>query len=163
MILKNLAAAALALTIVGGQAAWAQSMRISPNGAQPSSTGTASNFTGSAVITPLFAQSPPAHATAGQVTFSPGARSNWHTHPAGQWLIVTSGMGWVQEWNGQKREIHPGDVVWTPPGVKHWHGAAATSGLTHIAVQENIEGRNVEWLEPVTAEQYDASVAGARP
>ena len=162
MSLKTLAAAAVALTLFGGQTAWAQSMQISPNGARPSSTGPAGNFTGSGVVTPLFAQSPPARATAGQVAFSPGARSNWHTHPAGQWLVVTSGVGWVQEWNGQKREIHPGDVVWTPPGVKHWHGATSTSGLTHIAVQENVEGRNVDWMEPVTAEQYGASAASPR-
>jgi quercetin dioxygenase-like cupin family protein len=89
-----------------------------------------------------------------QVTFAPGARTAWHSHPAGQILIVTSDFGWVQEWNGEKHQIRPGDVIWTPPGVKHWHGATAANGMTHIAIQENVDGKNVVWMEPVTAEQY---------
>ncbi|WP_241693561.1 cupin domain-containing protein [Caulobacter sp. SSI4214] len=143
----------LALSLAASSA-WGQSMQILPNGSRPSASGPASNFTGSAVVTPLFSASPPTRATGGQVTFAPSARSNWHTHPAGQILIVTSGVGWVQEWNGEKQQIKPGDVVWTPPGVKHWHGASATTGLTHIAIQENVDGRNVDWLEPVTDDQY---------
>lgn len=154
MTLKALFAGAVALALTASGDARAQSMEILPNGSRPSAPGPASNFTGSAVITPLFSAVAPARSTGGQVTFAPSARSNWHTHPAGQILIVTSGKGWVQEWNGQRREIQPGDVVWTPPGVKHWHGATVTTGLTHIAIQENIDGRNVDWLEPVTDTQY---------
>ena len=90
----------------------------------------------------------------GLVTFTPGARSAWHTHPAGQLLIVTSGTGWVQEEGGAKHEIKPGDVIWTPPGVKHWHGATATNSMSHIAITNVVNGKNVEWLEKVSAEQY---------
>ena len=148
-----LLAAAVALTLTGTPAS-AQTMEILPNGSRPSVLGPASNFTGSAVVTPLFSAAPPAHATGGQVSFSPGARSAWHTHPAGQWLIVTSGKGWVQAWNGQRQDIGPGDVVWTPPGVKHWHGATSTTALTHIAIQENVDGRNVDWMEQVSDAQH---------
>jgi quercetin dioxygenase-like cupin family protein len=93
-------------------------------------------------------------ATGGSVTFAPGARSAWHTHPAGQLLIVTSGTGWVQEEGGPKREIKPGDVIWTPPSVKHWHGASTTNAMSHIAITNMVNGKNVEWLEKVTDEQY---------
>ena len=93
-------------------------------------------------------------AAGGLVTFAPGARSAWHTHPAGQLLIVTSGTGWVQEEGGAKREIKPADVIWTPPGVKHWHGASTTNGMSHIAITNMVNGKNVEWLEKVTDEQY---------
>ncbi|MNC65521.1 Cupin domain protein [compost metagenome] len=91
------------------------------------------------------------------MTFQPGARSVWHTHPLGQTLVVTAGMGWIQQENGEKIVIKPGDVIWTPPGVKHWHGATATTGMSHIAIQESLDGKNVEWLEPVTEAQYEAS------
>ena len=94
------------------------------------------------------------------MTFTPGARTTWQSHPAGQTLIVTSGSGWVQEWNGEKRRIAAGDVVWTPPGVKHWHGATPTSTMTHIAVQETVGGKNVEWMEPVTEAQAGGSCGG---
>ena len=105
-------------------------------------------------MTPLFGATAHTRASGGHVTFEPGARSAWHTHPAGQTLIVTSGVGWVQEWGGVKREIRPGDVVWTPPGVKHWHGAAATSGMSHIAITNVVGGKNVDWMEKVSDEQY---------
>ncbi|MNP54167.1 Cupin domain protein [compost metagenome] len=91
------------------------------------------------------------------MTFQPGARSAWHTHPLGQNLIVSTGVGWIQQEGGEKILIKPGDVIWTPPGVKHWHGATKTTGLTHLAIQEVQGGKNVEWLEPVTDEQYEAS------
>ena len=94
--------------------------------------------------------------TGGHVTFAPGARSAWHTHPAGQVLIVTDGVGWVQEEGGAKREIKPGDVVWCPPGVKHWHGATATTAMRHIAITGTVDGKNVDWMEHVTDEQYSA-------
>lgn len=125
-----------------------------PNGSQPSAKGAAENFTGSVRVDPLFGPSAPSRTSAGHVTFDPGARSAWHTHPLGQTLIVTSGMGWVQEWNGEKQVIRPGDVVWCPPGVKHWHGATATNGMSHIAIQEVLDGKNVEWMEKVSDEQY---------
>jgi quercetin dioxygenase-like cupin family protein len=88
------------------------------------------------------------------VTFEPGARSAWHTHPAGQLLIVTTGTGWVQEENGRKRQINPGDTIWTPPGVKHWHGATATTGVSHYAIQNSIDGKNVDWMEKVSDGEY---------
>ncbi len=108
------------------------------------------------MVDPLMGARTQTRVGAGHVTFEPGARSAWHTHPAGQILIVTSGTGWVQDWGGEKREIKPGDVVWIPPGVKHWHGATATNAMRHIAVQETIDGRNVDWMEKVTDEQYGA-------
>lgn len=142
-----------------------QRMVITRAGAQPSNRGPATTFTGSVVVTPLFAATEHTHASAGSVSFEPCARSAWHTHPAGQTLVVTSGVGWIQEWGGQKREISTGDVIWTPPGVKHWHGATATSPMTHIAIQEHVNGKVVDWLEQVSDEQYrapaDTSNSGA--
>ena len=129
-------------------------IEIKPNGSRPSAKGPAHNFTGSVVIDPLFDASAHTHATGGLVTFEPGARTAWHTHPAGQTLIVTSGTGWVQESGGERRQIQPGDVVWIPPGQKHWHGATATTSMTHIAIQEYLDGKNVEWMEKVSDEQY---------
>lgn len=154
--MKHVIAAALPLALLVAAPAGAQTMEVMPNGSRPSAKGPAENFTGSVVVAPLFAPTAHTRASGGHVTFEPGARSAWHTHPAGQTLIVTSGVGWVQEWDGEKREIRPGDVVWTPPGVKHWHGATATTGMSHIAVQEVVEGRNVEWMEKVADEQYRA-------
>ena len=129
-------------------------MEISRNGTRPSAKGAAANFTGSAVVDPLYAPNEYTTSSGGLVTFEPGARSAWHTHPAGQTLIVTSGTGWVQEEGGPKIEIKPGDVIWTPPGVKHWHGATAANGMSHIAITNVVDGRNVDWLEHVTDEQY---------
>ena len=129
-------------------------MEITRAGAKPSVKGPAENFTGSVVVTPLFGSNDTFHAAAAFVTFEPCARSHWHTHPAGQLLVVTAGVGWVQQWGGKKQEIRPGDVIWTPPGVKHWHGGTATSPITHIALQETVGGKAVDWLEPVSDEQY---------
>jgi quercetin dioxygenase-like cupin family protein len=154
--MKPIIATAISLALLAAAPAGAQKMEISPNGSRPSAKGAAGNFTGSAVVTPLFGATAPMQATGGHVSFEPGARSAWHTHPAGQVLIVTSGVGWVQEWNGKKREIKPGDVIWTPPGVKHWHGATATNGMSHIAVTNMVDGRNVDWMEEVSDEQYRA-------
>lgn len=117
--------------------------------------GAADNFSGVAFIDTLIPARSETKATASQVTFTPGARTAWHSHPAGQTLYVTSGAGWVQEWHGEKRAIAPGDVVWTPPGVKHWHGANAVSVMSHVAIQESLYGKNVDWMEPVSDEQYD--------
>ncbi len=149
----RLAATTLAITLVAGPAS-AESMQIFANGSRPSAKGPEANFTGAVRVDPQFGAPDQSRLSAGHVTFEPGARSAWHTHPAGQVLIVTSGTGWVQEWNGRKREIKPGDVVWTPPGVKHWHGATDTTGMSHTAIQESVDGKNVEWMEKVSDEQY---------
>ncbi|MCC6177207.1 MAG: cupin domain-containing protein [Chloroflexi bacterium] len=130
------------------------SMEVWPNGSRPSTRGAVANFTGSAVVSPLYAPNESTTSSGGLVTFEPGARSVWHTHPGGQILIVTAGTGWVQEEGGQKIEIKPGDVIWTPPGVKHWHGASATNGMSHIAITNAVDGRAVDWLEQVSDEQY---------
>ncbi|PWC38783.1 hypothetical protein TSO221_26215 [Azospirillum sp. TSO22-1] len=127
---------------------------ISPNGSRPSAKGSAQFFTGSVVVDPLYPANGQTSSSGGLVTFEPGARSAWHTHPAGQVLIITNGTGWVQEEGGTKREIRPGDVIWTPPGVKHWHGATATNGMSHIAITNMADGKNVDWMEKVTDDQY---------
>ena len=123
-------------------------------GSQPSKKGPSDWFTGTVRIDPLFQTSHPARATGASVTFEPGARTAWHTHPLGQTLIVTAGFGRVQREGGPIEEIRPGDVVWFPPGEKHWHGASPETSMTHIAIQEHIDGNAVEWLEHVTDEQY---------
>jgi quercetin dioxygenase-like cupin family protein len=152
--MKQVIASAIALTLAAAGPAAAQGMQVFPNGSRPSVKGPEANFTGSVRVDPQFGAPDQTPLSAGHVTFEPGARSAWHSHPAGQILIVTSGTGWVQEWNGQKREIKPVDVIWTPPGVKHWHGATATNGMSHIAIQESVDGKNVEWMEKVSDEQY---------
>ncbi len=131
-------------------------MEIKRNGTQPSGQGPAEYFTGTVRIDPLFEAPAPARGRAASVTFEPGARTAWHTHPLGQTLVVTAGCGRAQRWGGPIEAIRPGDVVWIPPGEKHWHGAAATTALTHIAMQEQLDGRTVDWMEPVSDEQYRA-------
>jgi len=123
-------------------------------GSEPSRQGPAEYFTGTVRIDPLFQAPEPARTSAGSVTFEPGARTAWHTHPFGQTLIVVSGFGWVQREGGPIEEVRPGDVVWFPPGLKHWHGASPTTAMTHIAIQESQNGKNVDWLEKVSDEQY---------
>ena len=127
---------------------------IKRNGSRPSQKGPDSWFTGSVRIDPLVQAPEPARTSAAQVTFEPGARTAWHTHPLGQTLIVTAGLGWVQREGGPIQEIRPGDVVWFPAGLKHWHGASPTVAMTHIAIQEVANGKAVEWLEKVSDEQY---------
>jgi quercetin dioxygenase-like cupin family protein len=129
-------------------------MKIAKAGTQASNKGPADWFTGSVRIDPLFEAPDPARVAGAHVTFEPGARTTWHTHPLGQTLIVTSGAGWVQREGGPREDIHPGDVVRFEPGEKHWHGATATNGMTHIAIQERLDGRVVDWLEHVTDEDY---------
>ncbi len=129
-------------------------MRITRAGTQPSQKGPGDWFTGTVRIDPLFQADAPGRVAGAQVTFEPSARSAWHSHPLGQVLIVTSGVGRVQQWGGPVEEIRPGDVVWTPPNVKHWHGASPTIAMTHIAIQEALDGKVVEWLDKVTDEQY---------
>ena len=131
-------------------------MNITGSGAQPSGDGPADYFTGRVRIDPLFSSPDPARTAGALVTFEPGARTAWHTHPLGQTLIVTAGCGWVQREGGAVEEIRPGDVVWFPPGEKHWHGATPTTAMSHIAVQEKLNGSPVEWMEKVTDEQYKA-------
>jgi 4-carboxymuconolactone decarboxylase len=128
---------------------------ISRSGSQPSSEGSAEYFTGSVRIDLLFKANDPLRASGGRVTFEPGARTAWHAHPFGQILIVTDGTGWVQQWGGPIEEMRPGDVVRIPPGLKHWHGASPTTSMTHIAIQEQLDGEAAEWMEKVSDEQYD--------
>src|SRR5881296_1452407 len=132
-------------------------MDIKRNGSQPSAKGPAEYFTGTVRIDQLFKAPNPARASGAYVTFEPCARSNWHTHPRGQTLIVTSGCGLVQSWGGPIRVIRPGDVISCPPGEKHWHGAAPTTAMTHIAIQEEMNGKVVDWLEQVSKDQYSAN------
>jgi quercetin dioxygenase-like cupin family protein len=129
-------------------------MEIKRSGSQPSGKGPADWFTGTVRIDPLFAVNEPARAAGNSVTFEPGARTAWHTHPLGQTLIVTAGCGLAQHEGGPIEEIRPGDVVWFSPGEKHWHGATATTAMTHIAIQESLDGKAVEWLEHVSDEEY---------
>jgi quercetin dioxygenase-like cupin family protein len=123
-------------------------------GSQASILGAAANFKGAVRVEGRFQARAPARVTGGTVTFEPGARTAWHTHPLGQTLIVTTGVGLVQHWGGVIQEIRSGDVVWIPPGVKHWHGATATMGMTHIAISEALNGKTVEWMEHVSDEPY---------
>ena len=129
-------------------------MEITRIGSRPSSKGPEDWFTGSVRIDPLFQPNDARRAAAATVTFEPGARTAWHTHPLGQTLIVTSGCGWVQREGGAVEEIHPGDIVWFGPNEKHWHGATARTGMTHTAIQENLNGKVVDWMEKVTDNQY---------
>jgi 4-carboxymuconolactone decarboxylase len=140
------------------QAQGAQSIRITRSGSQPPQQAPAENFTGSARVEPLFQANAPARAAGARVSFEPGARTGWHSHPLGQILIVTAGTGRVQRWGDPAEEIRQGDVVWTPPGQKHWHGAAPNSSMTHIAITEELDGKRVDWMEKVSDDEYRAPV-----
>ena len=129
-------------------------MEITRIGSQPSGKGPEDWFSGAVRIDPLFQPNDARRGAAASVTFEPGARTAWHTHPLGQTLIITAGCGWVQREGGSVEEVHPGDVIWFEPHEKHWHGATSTSGMTHIAIQENLNGKVVEWMEKVRDEQY---------
>lgn len=137
-------------------------MDIKRSGSQPSAKGSTDYFTGTVRLDPSFEAHDPARTSGALVTFEPDARTAWHTHPLGQTLIVTVGCGLVQRWSGatlavsakQREPIRPGDVIWFPPGEKHWHGAPATTAMTHLAIQEQLDGKNVEWLEHISDEQY---------
>jgi 4-carboxymuconolactone decarboxylase len=160
----SLLAPSTALAQVGGPTATdalqtaspqsSQTIKVMRSGSRPFTEGPAEHFTGSARIDLLFSENPPAHTSGGRVTFEAGARTAWHSHPLGQTLIVTVGRGWVQKWGGPVQEIQEGDVVWIPPGQKHWHGATASTSMTHIAIQESLNGKTVEWMEKVSDEQY---------
>ena len=131
-------------------------MDIKRSGSQPSGKGPAEYFTGPVRVDPLFNPPAPARVLGVSVTFEPGARTAWHTHPLGQNLIVTAGYGWAQRWGGPVEEIRPGDVIWFAPGEKHWHGATATTAMTHLAIQEQLDGKTAGWMEQVSDEQYKA-------
>jgi len=131
-------------------------MEIKRAGSEASGKGSPDWFSGTVRIDPLFQAPDPALVQCASVTFEPGARTAWHTHPLGQTLIVTAGCGWAQRWGGSIEEIRPGDVVWFPPGEKHWHGATATTAMSHIAIQEKKDGRAVDWMEHVRDEEYNS-------
>jgi len=157
LITTSLSLFALGAVPVDSQRATAQekkSQNVTRAGAQASAKGPAEYFFGSVRVEPLFAPNESASYSAANVTFEPGARSNWHTHPAGQHLLVTAGVGRTQEWGGPIVEVRAGDHIWCPPGVKHWHGASPTTAMTHIALTGTRDGKNVEWMERVTDEQY---------
>jgi quercetin dioxygenase-like cupin family protein len=145
--------AALCLLLLSAPASSAiagEEIAIARAGTQPSTKGAPENFTGDVSVDSRFQAKAPARVGGGIVTFAPGARTAWHTHPLGQTLIVTAGAGRVQHWDGPVQDMGSGDVVWIPPGVKHWHGAAADTGMTHVAVAEQLDGKSVEWMEHVT-------------
>ena len=153
-LLALAAAGAVALAATGNGIAATERITITSRAARPSSQGPAETFTGKVMVEPLFAATKSTRAMAVSVAFTRRARTAWHSHPAGQTLIVTAGRGWVQEWGGARREIMVGDVIWTPPGVKHWHGATNRHAMTHIAVLEHVDGKVVDWMEQVTDQQY---------
>jgi len=129
-------------------------LEIKRSGSEPSAKGSTEYFTGTVRVDMLLSAPDPARLVSANVTFEPGARTAWHTHPLGQTLVVTSGCGRVQRWGGPIQEIRPGDVVWFPPGEKHWHGAAPTTAMSHLALQERLDGKTVDWMEHVSDEQY---------
>ncbi|MGF6372886.1 quercetin dioxygenase-like cupin family protein [Paraburkholderia sp. RAU6.4a] len=152
----KLPAAAIALSLALSTAAATEPALITVTrvDSQPSGAGPEQNFTGSVRVDSRFQAAAPARVGGALVTFEPGARTAWHSHPLGQTLIVIAGVGRVQQWGGPVQEIRPGDVVWIPPGVKHWHGASPTVGMSHIAIAESLDGKSVEWMEKVSDEQY---------
>lgn len=152
----RLPAAALALSLGASavHAAEQEPINVTRVGSNPSSAGAEQNFTGSVFVDSRFQAAAPARVGGGVVTFAPGARTAWHTHPLGQTLIITSGVGRVQKWGDTVQEIRPGDVVWIPPGVKHWHGASPSVGMSHIAIAESLDGKSVDWMEKVSTDQY---------
>lgn len=156
--MKALAATVMSLSLAFAATAQTEPpLKITRNGAQPAVRGAGANFTGTVRVDSLFRAEDPGRVSGGLVTFEPGAHSAWHTHPLGQTLIVTQGVGLVQRWNGPVQEIRPGDVVWIPPGEKHWHGASPTTGMSHFAIAEQLNGKSVDWLEKVNDSQYGAN------
>lgn len=155
---KTLLLSALFLMTSQAYAVTDESVSIIHPGSTPATVGSPDNFTGKATVESRFQRNDPARIGGGTVTFEPGARTAWHTHPVGQTLFVTSGSGWVQEWGKPAQSIKTGDVVWIPPNVKHWHGASKDAAMTHIAVSEAAEGKSVTWMEKVTPEQYAAAI-----
>jgi 4-carboxymuconolactone decarboxylase len=159
--MKPFFAAFLSLAVLAP--ASAQTIRIARREPPPPRQGLVENFTGSVRVGTPFGPNAPSRASGAIVAFEPGARSAWHSHPLGQTLIVTAGTGRVQQWGSPADEIRPGDVVWIPPDTKHWHGAAPTTAMTHVAIVEQLDGKSTEWMEPVTDEQYNAPLRDQRP
>ncbi|WP_353740899.1 cupin domain-containing protein [Pseudomonas fluorescens] len=155
--MNPLIAPLVALSLMAGEtsAQASNEIRITHAGSQPSVKGAAENFTGTVRVDGLFKGDSPARIGGGTVTFEPAARTAWHTHPLGQTLIVTAGVGYVQQEGGPRQEIRPGDIVWIPPQTRHWHGATATNGMTHIAIAEAEDGKAVTWAEKVSDAQYE--------
>ena len=158
MSLKTLSCAALAAAagVAAAQSGAPGAQEITRAGTQASAAGPAEFFTGRVRVDPVWPANGDIQASGGMVTFEPGARSAWHTHPKGQRLVVTSGVGLTQEWGKAVQVLRPGDAVWCPPGVKHWHGAAPTTAMTHLAVTGSLDGKNVTWMEKVSDEQYNS-------
>lgn len=155
--MKTLAATALSLSMLATDAGAEQGgVTVTPNGSQPSARGPADYFTGSVRVDGAFKGTGDARASGATVTFEPGARTAWHTHPLGQTLIVTAGTGWVQQQGQPVQVIRPGDTVWIAPHVKHWHGATASTGMSHIAIAEQLDGKVVDWMEQVSDAEYGA-------
>ncbi|MCU1724767.1 cupin domain-containing protein [Pseudomonas sp. 5P_5.1_Bac1] len=154
--MNPLIAPLVALSLFTTEALAANEIRITQNGSQPSIKGAAENFTGTVRVDGLFKGDLPARIGGGTVTFEPGARTAWHSHPLGQTLIVIAGAGYVQQEGGPRQEIRPGDIVWIPPHIRHWHGATASNGMTHIAIAEAEDGKTVTWAEKVSDAQYAA-------
>jgi quercetin dioxygenase-like cupin family protein len=154
--MRTLPKVALSLSLLASSAAAQETpvVKVTRVGSQPSAQGPAENFTGTVRVDSLFRGSDPARVSGGIVTFEPGAHTAWHTHPLGQTLIVTAGAGWVQQAGQAAQEIRPGDVVWIPPGVRHWHGAARATAMSHIAIAEALDGKSVTWMEKLKAEEY---------
>jgi len=152
--MKRIAITVGLAVLVAASALAQQHIVITPSGARPTIYGPAQAYTGRAVADTLVAPNDSSHVMAVTITFEPGARTAWHNHPAGQYLIVTSGVGWVQERGGKKREVHPGDVIWTPPGVAHWHGATAKNAMSHLAVWDFVDGSGGELMEHVSDADY---------
>ncbi|MFP9432862.1 cupin domain-containing protein [Pectobacterium brasiliense] len=144
----------LSMLVPAATAGKEEKLKITRSGSHPSQPGSESYFSGNVRIDAPFQSTAPARVGGATVTFEPGARTAWHTHPLGQTLIVTQGRGWLQEWGGEIQEINQGDIVWIPEGVKHWHGATTQTAMTHIAIAESLNGTPVEWLEKVSDEQY---------
>jgi len=156
-LMGGLTCAVVAHSAIGESGSSLPAQSIARAGSVPSAAGPAAYFTGRVRIDPVYAANGDINASGGLVTFEPGARSAWHTHPRGQYLAVTAGVGLTQEWGKPVQEIRPGDVVWCPPGVKHWHGAAPTTAMTHLAITGTTpDGRAVDWMEPVSDAQYQA-------
>ena len=171
--MKLFAAAVVMLSVLASEAAFAQAggpsgpeslqtrssqdaqrIKVTRSGEHSPTQAPADHFTGSASVDRFLTENGPSHTSGASVAFEPGARTAWHSHPLGQTLIVTAGAGWVQQWGGQVQEIRQGDIVWIPPGIKHWHGATASTSMTHIGIQESLDGKAVEWMEQVSDQQY---------
>ncbi|MBY3144066.1 cupin domain-containing protein [Rhizobium laguerreae] len=154
---RSMLTAAMAFSASAALAEPDRAVVVTSSGSQVATAGSPQNFTGSVTVQSRFQASPPARVGGGLVSFEAGSRTAWHTHPLGQTLIVTEGTGRVQHWEGQIQEIRPGDIVWIPPGVKHWHGASPEQAMSHIAIAEALDGKTVDWMEHVTDEQYGPS------